>query len=242
MAASQSQDSEPKLENNSVERKNREGIVVESISSKKTEKIQLPYNVEAILKDSDTPVYMSAMDKLLHQLHSGVFLNRKKKKYWVDKNNKNCFILFARDLNINWVGDNRYWHWTYQKEINSDVSIEIAELVQVCWLELIGKLHVSKLSPGTLYQVVFIAMLRENASGWRRPLKFRLTLPNGRKIEHEETLENKPRENWIEIATVEFETSFENDGEMEIKINEVTNSWKAGLVVKGIAILPKKLS
>ncbi|KAL4367858.1 hypothetical protein GQ457_05G009490 [Hibiscus cannabinus] len=40
-----------------------------------------------------------------------------------------------------------------------------SELVEVCWLELIGKLHASKLSPGTLYQVVFIVMLREIAEG-----------------------------------------------------------------------------
>ncbi|KAK8546846.1 hypothetical protein V6N13_093885 [Hibiscus sabdariffa] len=214
-------------------------LVVELISSKETEKIQLPHNYEAILKDADSPVDMSSMDKLFSQLHSGVFLNRNRKKYWVDKNNKNCFILFARDLSINWIKDNNYWRWTYQKEINSDVSIEIAELVDVCWLELIGKLHVSKLSPGTLYQVVFIAMLREYACVWSRPLKFKLTLPNGQEIEHEETLKNKPMEIWIEIPTLVFQAPFENGGEMQINIREVDGSWKSGLVVKGIAILPK---
>ncbi|KAK8607116.1 hypothetical protein V6N13_052862 [Hibiscus sabdariffa] len=99
----------------------------------------------------------------------------------------------------------------------------VAELVEVCWLELIGKLHASKLSSGTLYQVVFIVMLREIAEGWCVPLNFRLTLPNEETIEHEETLENKPRENWIEIPTVEFKTSFENGGEMEININGVSS-------------------
>ncbi|KAK8503342.1 hypothetical protein V6N13_016647 [Hibiscus sabdariffa] len=258
MGASQSQEFEPKLENNKVEPKNRESnvpvrpitektvdskLVVDSKPSKKTEKIQLPYNYEAILNDADSPVDMSAMDKLLSQLHSGVFLNQKRKKYWVDKNNKNCFMLFARDLSITWAENNLHWHWTYQKELTSDVLIEVAELVQVCWLELVGKFQVSKLSPGTLYQVVFIVMLREEAYGWEVPVNFRLTLPNGRKIKRKETLMNKPRGNWIEIPVGEFEASFENGGEMEMYIHEYdAGEWKKGLVVKGVAIQPKRLS
>ncbi|KAE8709068.1 Protein PHLOEM PROTEIN 2-LIKE A1 [Hibiscus syriacus] len=114
------------------------------------------------------------MDKVLPQLHSGVFLNQKRKKYWVDKNNKNCLMLFARDLSITWAEDNRFWHWSHQTESASDVVTEVAELVQVCWLELVGKFHVSKLSPGTMYQVVFIVMLRDEAYGWEVPVNFRL--------------------------------------------------------------------
>ncbi|KAE8655602.1 hypothetical protein F3Y22_tig00117022pilonHSYRG00068 [Hibiscus syriacus] len=140
MGASQSQDLEPKLELNSVEPKNRENNipvrpltekttdpkpVIDPKSSKKTEKIQLPYNYEAILKDADSSVRMSGMGNVLHQLHSRV-LNQKRKA--------------------------------------------IAELVRVCWVELVGKFNVSKLSPGTMYQVVFIVMLREEAYGWEVPV------------------------------------------------------------------------
>ncbi|XVF87047.1 hypothetical protein PTKIN_Ptkin18bG0089300 [Pterospermum kingtungense] len=207
--------------------------------------ILLPHNCEAILKDADSPMDMSSMDKLLSQLYSGVFLNQKRKKYWVDKKlNKNCFMLFARDLSITWGEDQRYWHWSYQKE-TSDVSIDVAELLQVCWLEVAGKFDVAKLSPGTLYGVGVMVMLKDEdeAFGWEVPVNLRLTLPNGQKIERKETLVTKPRGKWIEIPLGEFKTaatSCQNVGEIEIYIHECdTGMWKGGLVIKGVSIQPK---
>ena len=92
MGASQSQDLKPNVENNSIEPQNQESNVqpkektadpelVDATSRplEKTKKIQLPHNYEAILKDADSPVDMSSMDKLLSQLHAGVFLNQKRK-------------------------------------------------------------------------------------------------------------------------------------------------------------------
>ncbi|XVF87085.1 hypothetical protein PTKIN_Ptkin18bG0092100 [Pterospermum kingtungense] len=206
--------------------------------------ILLPHNCEAILKDADSPVDMSSMDNLLSQLYSGVFLNQKRKKYWVDKKlNKNCFMLFARDLSITWGEDQRYWRWSYQKE-TSDVSIHVAELLQVCWLEVAGKFDVAKLSPGTLYGVGVMVMLKDEdedeAFGWEVPVNLRLTLPNGQKIERKETLVTKPRGKWIEIPVGEFKTaatSCQNVGEIEIYIHEYdAGMWKGGLVIKGVSI------
>ncbi|KAA3478479.1 phloem protein 2-like a1 [Gossypium australe] len=240
MGASQShedsihpQDSKPNLENNRVELKNPESNIsvrptekktsfVYSISSKKPEKTQIPYNYETILRDVDSPINTSTMFNLLSQLHYGVFLNQKRKRYWVDKNNKNCFMLFARDFVIAW-----------------------AETSQVCWFELDGKFPVSKLSPSTLYEVVFIVMIKEAAFGWESGINLTLTLPNGQKIEHKETLMNKPREKWIEIPVGEFEASFDeqktkNSGDLKIHIHQYDNlAYKSGLVVKGIAIRAK---
>ena len=94
MGASQSQDLKPNVENNSIKPQNQESNVqpkektadpelvdAKSRAMEKTEKIQiqLPHNYEAILKDSDSPVDFSSMDKLLSQLHAGVFLNQKRK-------------------------------------------------------------------------------------------------------------------------------------------------------------------
>ncbi|TYH68393.1 hypothetical protein ES332_D06G255700v1 [Gossypium tomentosum] len=264
MGASQShedsthpQDSKPNLENNRVELKNPESNnsvrptekktdFVDSRSSKTPEKTQVPYNYETILRDVDSRIDTSTMDKLISQLHYGVFLNQKRKKYWVDKNNKNCFMLFARDLSITWAENDRHWRWFYQKETStSDVSIEVAELVAVCWLELVGKFPVSKLSPSTLYEVVFIVMLREASFGWETAINLKLILPNGQKIERKETLMNKPRETWIEIPVGEFKASFDeqktkNSGDLEIYIHEYdVGEWKRGLVVKGVAIRAK---
>lgn len=37
-------------------------------------------------------------------------------KYWIDRNMKNCFMLYAKDLSITWGEDGTYWHWPIIKE------------------------------------------------------------------------------------------------------------------------------
>ncbi|XVF40047.1 hypothetical protein PTKIN_Ptkin01aG0081100 [Pterospermum kingtungense] len=223
MGTSQSQHSEPNVDNISIKRQNQESHVQQPMEEtadkyeamEKKERVQFPHNYEAILKEADSPVDMSSKDKLLSQLHAGVFLNQKRKKYWVDnKSNKNCFML-------------EVYHY-------------VAELLKVCWLELQAKFDAAKLSPGTLYGVTFVVMLRDEAFGWEVPVNFRLTLPNGEKVERKEILMNKPTGKWIEIPVGEFTTSPENVGELEIYIYEYdTGAWKRGLIVKGVAIQPK---
>ncbi|KAK6285020.1 hypothetical protein POUND7_003972 [Theobroma cacao] len=162
-------------------------------------------------------------------------------KYWVDKKlNKYFFMLFARDLLISWVEDQRYWHWSYQKETNSDVLIDVAELLAVCWLEMRVKFNVKKLSPKTLYGVVFVFKLTNEAYGWDIPVNFGFTLPNGYKVELKETLMTKPKGVWIEIPVGEFTTSSEIVGELDIYCHQYdVLTWKGGLIIKGVSILPK---
>ncbi|CAI0378828.1 unnamed protein product, partial [Linum tenue] len=162
-------------------------------------------------------------------------------KYWVDRNsNSNCFTLFARDLLITWADDPRYWHWPSITETR-DVTVEAAELLAVCWLEVHGNFDTTKLSPGTLYEVIFVIMLKDSAAGWEVPVNFRLTLPNRVKQEHKENLMTKPRLQWIEIPVGEFRTSPENiGGNMEISMFEYEGgTWKKGLILKEVTIRPK---
>ncbi|KAK1352561.1 hypothetical protein POM88_053258 [Heracleum sosnowskyi] len=50
-----------------------------------------PHNYEAIVKDA--AIDKSSTEKLFQQLYTGVLLNQKKQKYWVDKkSHANCFI------------------------------------------------------------------------------------------------------------------------------------------------------
>lgn len=121
----------------------------------------------------------------------------------------------------------------------SDVFVDVAELLDVCWLEVHGKFDTTKLSPGILYEVTFVVMLKDPAYGWEVPVNFRLILPNGIKHEHKENLVTKPRAQWIEIPVGEFKTSPENVGEIEVSMYEYGGKWKRGLVIKGIAIRPK---
>ncbi|CAI0425293.1 unnamed protein product [Linum tenue] len=193
--------------------------------------VKLPHNWEAILREA--AIERSSPDRQCNQLFSG--------KYWVDRNsNSNCFTLFARDLLITWADDPRYWHWPSVTETR-DVTVEAAELLAVCWLEVHGNFDTAKLSPGTLYEVMFVIMLKDPAVGWEVPVNFRLTLPNRVKQEHKENLMTIPRLQWIEIPVGEFRTSPENiGGNMEISMFEYEGgTWKKGLILKGVTIRPK---
>ncbi|KAG8657480.1 protein PHLOEM PROTEIN 2-LIKE A1 [Manihot esculenta] len=215
-------------------------VMISDTNSKRVLEIKLPYNYESLLREVDSPVDRSSTEKLYHQLCTGVFLNQKKRKYWIERmSNSNCFFLFARDLSITWAEDSRFWHWPYIHE-TSDISIDVAELLNVCWLEVHGKFDTTELSPGVLYEVAFVIMLKDPAYGWEVPVYFRLTLPNGIKQERKEILMTKPRVQWIEIPVGEFIPSQENCGEMEISMFEYSGvKWKRGLVVKGVIIRPK---
>ncbi|XP_058198258.1 lectin-like [Rhododendron vialii] len=202
--------------------------------------VKLPHNYEAIVKHADSPFDSSSTEKLYNQLQAGVFLNQEKKKYWVDrKSSSNSFMLFARDLSITWAEDNRYWHWSYLKE-TSDVFVDVAELLKVCWLEIQGKFEMVNLSPRTVYEVVFLVMLKDPAFGWEVPVNVMLILPDGTTQQHEENLMEKPRGRWIEIPAGEFRTSSEKIGDIQFSLYEYkAGMWKRGLVIKGVAIRPK---
>lgn len=118
--------------------------------------------------------------------------------------------------------------------------IEVAQLKRVCWLEVLGKFDTRKLSPGILYEVSFVVMLKDPAQGWEVPVNVRLVLPGGKKQEHKENLMEKLRVRRIEIPVGEFVASAQDVGEMEFSMYEYEGGmWKQGLVIEGVAIKPK---
>ncbi|CAL5412869.1 unnamed protein product [Camellia sinensis] len=201
---------------------------------------KLPHNYEAIIKDADSPIVKSSIDMLYDQLQSGVFLNQKRKKYWVErKTNSNCFMLYARDLSITWAQDNRYWHWPCLNETSNE-SIDVAELLNVCWLDIHGKFETANLSHGVAYEVVFVVMLKDPSYGWEVPVNLRLITPDGTTQQHQENLMQKPRGQWIEIPAGEFRMSPEKIEDIQFSLYEYNGGqWKRGLVIKGVAIRPK---
>ncbi|GMN60243.1 hypothetical protein TIFTF001_029340 [Ficus carica] len=191
------------------------------------------HNLDSIIKDADSAIDRFSEEKLSTRLQHGILLNQNKQaslKFWVDKMSKNCFMLYARDLLITWSDDNRYWMWRQLKD-SSDQSIEVAELMNVCWLEVHGKLDTGKLSPGTLYEVALVVMLKNAAYGWEIPVNVSLNLPDGRKQEQKVNMLQQPREQWTEIPVGEFRTAPEIRGEIQSSIYEFDGGkWKRGLV------------
>ncbi|KAL7247617.1 hypothetical protein ACSBR2_002516 [Camellia fascicularis] len=197
-----------------------------------------PLNFLAILKDANISIDMSSPDKLCEQLYSGVYLKPNKLKYFVDKkSDKNCFVLFARELNICWNDNPRYWRWTTLKETSGE-EIEVAELLQVCWLDVRGQFNGAiDLSPGIVYEIVFVVRMIKYQDF---SLKLTIILPNSKKLARNESLNEKPLGSWFDIQLGEFKMSPENVGTMEFSLEDHTELWKCGLIVKCAIIRPKK--
>ncbi|KAI3873939.1 hypothetical protein MKW98_001588 [Papaver atlanticum] len=177
----------------------------------------LPHNYECIIQDADMNINQSE----LHPVQ----------KYWIDNSGYNCFMLFPRDLAISWAENNKYWHWSSMKESSAscEMAIEVAELLNVCWLEVNGKLDISKLNPGVKYEIVFVVMLKNSAYGWEAPVNLRL-----------------PKSQWIEVQVGEFQAppqlaDDKQRKEIQFSLFECENgNWKGGLVIKGVIVRPKK--
>uniref|UniRef100_A0A0A9D7A3 Uncharacterized protein n=1 Tax=Arundo donax TaxID=35708 RepID=A0A0A9D7A3_ARUDO len=74
-----------------------------------------------------------------------------------------CFMLSARALSIVWGDDPACWIWT--ASIPGSRFPEVAELVDVCWLEISGKLNLSLLSAGTTYAAYLIYTIADDSYG-----------------------------------------------------------------------------
>ncbi|XP_068655891.1 uncharacterized protein PHLOEM PROTEIN 2-LIKE A4-like [Aristolochia californica] len=148
-------------------------------------------------------------------------------------------IISARDLSITWSGDPRYWSWLSWKEPASNTHIEVAHLLNVCWLEVHGKFDMSKLSSGLVYEIVFEVMLKDPAYGWNVPVNLKLVNPLGQTQEHREKLVEKLRGQWIELHVGDFSRTNNGTGEVQFSLFEYGGQWKRGLIIKGAVIRPK---
>ncbi|KAL9257620.1 putative F-box protein PP2-B2 [Drosera capensis] len=101
------------------------------------------------------------------------------KSYWVDAANcdafrldketgKKCYMIAARDLFIEWSDTPHHWKWSPSPESR---FLEVAELIGVCWLQIVGNMHTSLLSAGTNYAVYLVFKMTEEAFGFHTAKK-----------------------------------------------------------------------
>ncbi|KAI3899942.1 hypothetical protein MKW92_010889 [Papaver armeniacum] len=198
-----------------------------------------PSLLDHITRDADMEV------ELLARRRSGIFSNQNKEKCWIDSSGRNCFMLFPRSFDITWGWDTRYWTWlpVIEPSASDDAEIEVPELVRVCWLDVHGKIDISKLSPGVNYEVVFVVMFREWSGGWDTPVDLCLILPDGQRPVKKVNLETMPKSQWIEIHVGDFKTPQQpGDEETEVSFSLLKQelNWKKGLVIEGAIVRPKK--
>ncbi|CAN4096171.1 unnamed protein product [Withania somnifera] len=76
---------------------------------------------------------------------------------------KKCYMLAVRSLAIVWADTPRYWRWISLPESRFS---EVAELLDVCWFDISGKINTSMLSPDTNYAAYFVFTTKSRTYGF----------------------------------------------------------------------------
>ncbi|KAJ8566057.1 hypothetical protein K7X08_030534 [Anisodus acutangulus] len=159
--------------------------------------------------------------------------------------------LGARELSIEWADNPEHWTWNYI--YNS--GTEVAELRNVCWLDIRGKIDTRRLTQKTSYSAYLVFKLTDNHRELEKAIasvRFVKEKAEGTDEEGYTVFLSKAREEgengrfphlrsdgWMEIKLGEFFNNFGEDGEVEMRLMETKNpNWKCGIIVKGIDIRP----
>ncbi|KAF4384422.1 hypothetical protein G4B88_028496 [Cannabis sativa] len=125
----------------------------------------LPPGYHSFIVDSDyhrraltkKDLYFSLCDQPL-------LFDEGRKSFSLDKvSGKKCYMLSARVLSIVWGDTPRYWTWIPSPEARFG---DVAELISVCWFEILGKIDIRMLSPSTLYTANFVFKSTRGAYGF----------------------------------------------------------------------------
>ncbi|XP_043720870.1 putative F-box protein PP2-B12 [Telopea speciosissima] len=226
-----------------------------------------PPDIQQILSSSVSPfpaTYSSKKELFLHVCNNPFLIDRGTKTFALEKcSGKKCYMIGARELCIIWSNTPRYWTW---RPLPESRFSEVAELLEVCWLEIICRMETRLLSPNTTYGAYLVFMFTERAYGFVNQLvEVSVKLAGGGNEEGEVTTKRKsvyldpeerqreqegqvPKErgdgHWMEIEMGEFfinEISGGEDGVVEMILKEVKDlNWKSGLIIQGIELRPKE--
>ncbi|KAJ8753025.1 hypothetical protein K2173_008812 [Erythroxylum novogranatense] len=114
--------------------------------------------------------FSSLKDLYFSLCDNPILIDGAKLSFSLDKSTgKKCYMLSARNLVIVWGDTPWYWKWTSEPECRFG---EVAELIQVCWLEIRGKISASLLSPATFYSAYLVFTSATGTYGFDyRPLE-----------------------------------------------------------------------
>ncbi|XP_030933937.1 F-box protein At2g02240-like [Quercus lobata] len=216
----------------------------------------LPSDYQAIIarsssSSSDILNFSSKKKIYLSLSDNPILIDDSKKSFFLDKSSgKKCYLLAARELCIIWSGSPQYWNWISLPEESR--FPEVAELLNVCWLDICGKMSTSMLSPNTNYAAYLVYKLTEGAYGFDRiPPTVSVgtteegevckqTVFLGQRQQHTSPPSQR-KDGWLEIKLGEYFNEEGKDYELQIRLLEGdSRQWKRGLIVEGIEIRPTK--
>ncbi|KAL3631655.1 hypothetical protein CASFOL_024639 [Castilleja foliolosa] len=106
----------------------------------------------------------SKKDLYLHLCDHPILIDGGRKSFSLEKRSgKKCYMLAARELVIVWGDTSQYWKWITLPESRFS---EVAELLNVCWFEIRGKINTEMLSPGTNYAAYLVFTCKSSAYGF----------------------------------------------------------------------------
>ncbi|KAJ4969194.1 hypothetical protein NE237_015895 [Protea cynaroides] len=183
------------------------------------------------------------------------------KTFALDKcTGKKCYLIGAKQLWIVWGDTPTYWNWRALPESRFS---EVAELLNVCWLEfppaeVSVKLAAAGSSGGNSgeeeVKAVYlnpIGRQRRQFGVYRRIGLFSRSLRFGHAMRPQEpvvdTADQQPQQDrqipkergdgWMEIELGEFFNEKGENGDVEMSLMEVKGgNWKGGLIIQGIRI------
>ncbi|KAK9137863.1 hypothetical protein Sjap_008457 [Stephania japonica] len=223
----------------------------------------LPSDYQAIISRSTSPVPpdLSKKDLYFYLCDHPILIDGGTKSFAVDKcTGKKIYMLGARDISIIWGSSPEYWNW---RALPESRFAEVAELLAVCWLEIIGKIETRMLSPKTIYKAYLVIKFGDgmyglqrspadvsvsvggNASGSRRLVYMcneddaHITHLRMRRPELEGQFPKNREDGWMEIEMGELFNDEGEDGEVKMTLTETKSGhWKGGLIVLGIELRP----
>ncbi|KAH7521814.1 F-box protein At2g02240 [Ziziphus jujuba] len=210
---------------------------------------RLPKNYRDIISRSDSASYLNSLPKeglYNHFCNHPTIIDNGTKSFAIDKKSgKSCYMIGARGLEIEHVEKPQYWQW---KSLPVSRFSEVAELNEVWFLHIKGKIEKMMLPPGTTYGVYFVYKLTENISVFRRvPVELSIDFngqvkgngPNNY-LDPLHPRQNDRGDGWREIEMGDFFIKHGENDRLVFMLKEYdTKTRKNGLIVEGIEIRPK---
>ncbi|PIA36199.1 hypothetical protein AQUCO_03400246v1 [Aquilegia coerulea] len=214
----------------------------------------LPFDIVSRSSSSDSSFnlneFSSKKQLYLHLCDHPILLNGGKMSFNLEKKSgKKCFMIAAKELFIVWGDTPQYWTWQSQSDSR---FAEVAQLVNVCWLEIKGTIKTQLLSPKTTYAAYIVVKFADDAYGLdRHPAEVLVGFvgEGGNASDHIVLLDSERAsggqfpsdrgDGWMEVELGEFYNDQGEDGEVQMTLREVQGGhWKSGLIVQGIELRP----
>ncbi|KAL8142720.1 hypothetical protein V2J09_015752 [Rumex salicifolius] len=173
------------------------------------------------------------------KLQEGVLVDGNK-YFWLDNQARLGVELYARALSITWGSKPKYWTYSCEKIPNTDYSVEVAKLRNVCWFEVKGEFNMRELTVGPEYEILFDIELTSGAQGWFLPVTFEHYNPFSLSKKFEMKLDNLIGKGRTQISVGKFKLPCLPIGThmATFHMYELNGQWKHGLITRGVVIKP----